>query len=124
MEDSILITIKKLLGIDASYTAFDLDIITHINTALSTLTELGVGPAEGFMVEDKDATWSEFTGDLMKLNSVKTYIGFRVRLAFDPPSTSFHIQSLDEQRKELEWRLNVAVDTRETDPVLPEVPSG
>jgi hypothetical protein len=123
MEGSILTTTKKLIGIDDSYTAFDLDIITHINSAFVTLADLGVGPAEGFMIEDKYAEWSDFTGDLTRLNSIKTYIGFRVRLAFDPPSTSFHIQSLDEQRKELEWRLNVSEDTRESGTIPFEQPN-
>ena len=118
MEDSILISTKKVLGIAEDYTAFDLDIITHINSAFSTLTQLGVGPPNGFMIVDDTATWSEFisdypatyevpTGDDLQYNSVKTYVFLRVRQVFDPPSTSYLIAAFDKQIQELEWRLNV-----------------
>lgn len=107
MDESILNSTKKILGIDASYTAFDLDIITHINTVFSTLAQLGVGPAEGFMIEDDSAVWGDFLGSDRLLNAVKTYMYLRVRLLFDPPTTSYHIQAIQEQVRELEWRLNV-----------------
>lgn len=107
MSDSILTSTKKVLGIDENYTAFDIDVIMHINTVLNTLTDLGIGPEEGFMIEDKAAKWSDFIGDNKTLNAVKTYVCFRVRLAFDPPPTSFAIASLEKQAEELEWRLNV-----------------
>jgi hypothetical protein len=107
MEPSILISTKKILGVADNYTAFDLDIITHINSAFSTLAQLGVGPAEGFMIEDETATWTEFipSGDL-QYNAVKTYVYLRTRQLFDPPSTSYLIAAFDQQIKELEWRLN------------------
>ena len=107
MSDSILTSTKKVLGIDDGYTAFDIDVIMHINTVFNTLTDLGIGPPEGFMITDKTAVWADFIGSDVNLNSVKTYIYLRVRLAFDPPATSFTINALQEQVKELEWRLNV-----------------
>ena len=107
METSILTSTKKVLGIDRDYTAFDLDIITHINTAFSILTQLGVGPAEGFMIEDDTTEWAEFIVDDMQYNSVKTYVYLKTRQLFDPPTTSYLITAFDEQIRELEWRLNV-----------------
>lgn len=108
MENSILISTKKILGIAADYTEFDLDILTHINAAFSTLTQLGVGPVSGFMVEDDTAIWDDFLADdIESISSVKTYVYLRVRMLFDPPTTSFVIEALNKQIQELEWRLNV-----------------
>jgi hypothetical protein len=107
MEQSILISTKKILGIAEDYAVFDPDIITHINTAFSTLTQLGVGPAEGFMIEDETAVWTDFVSDDHQYNSVKSYVFLRVRLLFDPPTTSYLITALEKQLQELEWRLNV-----------------
>lgn len=107
MTSSILNSTKKILGISPDYTAFDLDIITHINSVFSTLQQLGVGPEIGFMIEDDTAVWEDLLGGDPRLNSVKTYVYMRVRLMFDPPSTSFAINSLQEQVREMEWRLNV-----------------
>jgi hypothetical protein len=109
LNPSILTSTKKILGLDESYTAFDPDVITHINAAFSTLTQLGVGPAEGFMIEDETAVWDDFLvfADDLQYNSIKTYVYLRVRMLFDPPSTSFVITALNDQLKELEWRLNV-----------------
>lgn len=107
MEQSILTSTKKILGIAADYTVFDLDIITHINTAFSTLTQLGVGPIEGFMIEDDDATWDDFVEDDLQYNSVKSYVFLKVRQLFDPPQTSYLIEATRKQIEELEWRLNV-----------------
>lgn len=107
MSDSILTSTKKVLGIDESYTAFDVDVIMHINSVLSTLHQLGIGPAEGFAIEDAATTWSQLLNDDPRFNSVKTYVFLRVRLLFDPPGTSYLINALENQVKELEWRLNV-----------------
>jgi hypothetical protein len=107
METSILTSTKKILGIPEDYTVFDLDIITHINSAFSTLTQLGVGPPEGFMIEDDSTVWIDFIVDDIQYNAVKTYIYLRVRQLFDPPTTSYLITAFNEQIKELEWRLNV-----------------
>lgn len=107
MENSILKSTKKILGISPEYTAFDIDVITHINSVFTTLQQLGIGPVEGFMIEDDSLEWGAFLGDDLRLNSVKTYVYLRVRLLFDPPVSSFAITSLQEQVRELEWRLNV-----------------
>lgn len=113
MEESILKTTKKILGIDAEYKAFDLDVITHVNMVFTTLNDLGVGPPAGFMITGDDETWDQFEIDILQQNAVKTYVFLRVKLAFDPPQTSFHIQSLNEQVKELEWRLNTRREDKE-----------
>lgn len=111
MDESILESIKALLGPDASYDAFDPDIIIHINSALSVLHQLGVGPSGGFAVTGYDETWDDFIGDTSyPLNMVKTYIYMKVRIAFDPPTNPSVLTAFQESCKEYEWRLNVAVD--------------
>lgn len=105
--DSILTSIKKLLGISSDYTHFDEDLIIQINSAFSALTQLGVGPIEGFEITDATSTWSEFTDD-PRLNFAKTYIQIKVKLAFDPPTSSALIESYNRQLDELTWRLTVA----------------
>ena len=111
--ESILTSIKKLLGITEEYEHFDPDIIMHINSAFSVLTQLGVGPKEGFRIEDESTTWSEFLNDDPRLEFVKTYIHLKVKLVFDPPLSSAVIESINRQISELEWRINVSVDTPE-----------
>jgi hypothetical protein len=106
METSILISTKKILGIAAEYTAFDLDIISHINSAFSVLTQLGVGPTVGFMIEDESSKWQDFVTSTALLNMVKTYVYLKVRVAFDPPTTSYHLTAMKDQIAEHEWRLN------------------
>lgn len=103
---SILTSVKKILGVDEDYTAFDEDIIVHINTTFSKLNQLGIGPNVGFAIEDDTATWDELLGTDLRLNSVKSYTYLCVRLMFDPPNTSYLIDSMDKQVKELEWRIN------------------
>lgn len=110
--DSILISIKKLLGITAEYEHFDADIIMHINAAFSVLTQLGVGPEEGFSIKDEGATWSDYLKDDSRLEFVKTYISLKTKLGFDPPLNASVIESINRQISELEWRINVAVDTK------------
>lgn len=107
MEQSILNSTKKILGFDPEYTAFDLDIITNINTVLDVLHQLGIGPVEGFVIEDESATWEDFLGVGKHLSAVKTYVHLRVRLVFDPPQTSYHINAIQEQVKELEQRISM-----------------
>jgi hypothetical protein len=125
MEMSILNSTKKILGIAEDYTVFDLDIITHINSAFSTLTQLGVGPAEGFMIEDATAVWSDFIGNDVQYNSVKSYVFLKVRQLFDPPTTSYLIAAYDKQIEELEWRLNVYREGTEwTGEFIPNVLDG
>jgi hypothetical protein len=115
--DSILTSAKKILGLTEDYTAFDTDVIIFANAAFSTLNQLGIGPVNGFMIEDSSSTWDAFLGDDPKLNDVKTYVHLRTKILFDPPATSYMIESMDRQIKELEWRLNVKREATEwTDP--------
>ena len=109
--ESILTSIKKLLGIEESYEHFDRDIIMHINSVLATLTQLGVGPARGFSISDKTATWSDFLGDATNLDAVKSFIYIKVRLLFDPPTVAAVLESMNRQASEYEWRLNVGAET-------------
>lgn len=110
MENNILTSIKKLLGVSEEYQEFDTDIIMHINTVFLNLTQLGVGPEEGFSIEDETAEWDEFIEDNAQLNAVKSYVYLKVKLLFDPPLSSSVTQSMERMIAELEWRLNVAVD--------------
>lgn len=107
MENSILTSTKKILGIDEAYTAFDLDIVVHINSVFSTLNQLGIGPVEGFMIEDATPTWDAFLGTDPRMNNVRTYMYLCVRLLFDPPTTSYLIDALNAQKRELEVRMNI-----------------
>lgn len=110
METSILTSIKKMLGVAEDYTEFDEDIITHINSVFLNLTQLGVGPEEGFMIENDTAVWEDFIDDSTQLQAVKTYMYLKVKLLFDPPLSSSVTESFTRMIAELEWRLNVAVD--------------
>ena len=105
--DSILTSIKKLLGIDEDYEHFDHDIIMHINSVFMTLTQLGVGPKEGFSITDKTTTWNDFLGTSTNLEAVRSFIYLKVRLLFDPPTASAVLESMNRQANEYEWRLNV-----------------
>ena len=108
--ESILISVKKLLGITEECTDFDIDIIMHINTVLSILCQIGVGPADGFSIEDSSATWSEFIEDNSKLEMVKSYVYLKVRMLFDPPTMGAVMEAMKRNIDELEWRMNVSVD--------------
>lgn len=110
--ESILTSIKKLLGITEEYEQFDTDLIIHINSVFMILNQLGVGP-EGFTINDKSAIWNDFTSGTLNIESVKTYVFLKVRLIFDPPQSSALIDSYNRQISELEWRLNIAVDPGE-----------
>lgn len=110
--ESILTSIKKLLGISEEYTHFDEDIIMHINSAFMTLTQLGVGPSRGFIIEDDTTCWEDFISNATKLQAVKTYIYLKVRLVFDSASLgSATLAAYERQIQELEWRLNVGAET-------------
>lgn len=110
--ESILTSVKKVLGIEEAYTHFDLDLILHINSVFAVLTQLGVGPPEGFIISGKDETWEAFLpADMAKrLSFVKSYVFLKVRLLFDPPQSSAAIDSMTRQASELEWRITVAAD--------------
>lgn len=111
MDDSILTSIKKLLGITEEYTNFDTDIIIHINSVFMILNQLGVGPSKCFRIEDKYTTWDEYITEDDDLDAVKTYVYLKVKLMFDPPLNSSLMDSFERQIKELEWRLNVEVES-------------
>lgn len=109
--DSILNSIKKMIGIDEENTHFDIDVMTHINSVFTDLKQIGVGPAEGFRITGTFETWSEFTSDNIDIESVRSYMYLRVRLLFDPPTSSFLVEAMTKQADKLEWRLNVAAET-------------
>lgn len=115
-DDSILTSVKKALGIPSDYEHFDRDILLHLNTVMSILNQLGVGPEEGFIVEDDSTLWSDlFDGDIdtNKMMYVKSYVCLRVRLLFDPPTSSGAIDAMERQMRELEWRITVTRDPRD-----------
>lgn len=119
MENSILISTKKVLGIAQDYTVFDLDILTHINAAFSVLNQLGLGQDDGFYIQDELATWDLFEVPPNQLNLVKTYVMLKVRMLFDPPATGFLITAMENQLKEYEWRLNVFREVEKYDYIVP-----
>lgn len=123
METSILNSTKKRLGLASDYEVFDEAVITQINSAFSDLTQLGVGPAV-FMIEDDTTEWSEYIADDdVQLNWVKTFVYLKVRLAFDPPQTSYLITSMEKQLEQIEWRLTIDREGKkwvDPDPVIPE----
>lgn len=110
MQESILYTIKKMLGLDPDYSAFDVDIIIHINSVIMILRQLGVGPQDGYAISGPDEKWSDFLGSSALLEPVKSYIYLKVRSVFDPPSNSYVQDAIQKQIAEYEWRLNVEVD--------------
>lgn len=113
--ESILTSIKKLLGIAEEYEHFDNDIIMHINSVFMILTQLGVGPSKGFVITDSSASWDDFLPEGgEKLQAVKTYMYMKVKLMFDPPTSSAVMESMNRMVNEFEWRLNVAVDPGDT----------
>ena len=106
MYESILTSIKKLLGIPEDYEHYDADIIMHINSVFMILSQLGVGPSNGFSITDKTAVWSNFISDNDNLEAVKSYVYMKVRLLFDPPLSSAVMECMNRMIGELEWRLN------------------
>lgn len=110
--ESILTSIKKLLGIMEDYSHFDIDIIMHINTVLSmNLRQLGVGPSTGFAIQGAGETWDDFLGSGEDYEAVKTYVYLKVRLLFDPPTASNVLEAIKSQIAEYEWRLNVQAES-------------
>ena len=110
--DNILSSIKKLLGIPTEETAFDSDIIMHINSVFMILNQLGIGPSDGFTISDDYALWSDFIPDGQNLELVKSYMYMKVRLMFDPPSSSAVLSAMEKSISEFEWRLNVQAETK------------
>lgn len=110
MDNSILTSIKKLLGIDSTDTNFDTDIIIGINSALLSVQQLGIGPTTGFSISSTSEKWSDLLGTRTDLDAVKTYIYQKTRLAFDPPQNSFLVEAINKQLTELEFRLNIQAE--------------
>lgn len=109
--ESILTSIKKLLGIEEAYDHFDTDIVIHINSAFMVLRQLGVGPAEGFRITGSSETWDDYLGDNILLEGVKTYVYQKTRLMFDPPTSSAHMEAMKSAIAEFEWRLNAEAES-------------
>ena len=110
MNDSILESIKIILGVDPQYEAFDSEIIMAINSALMALTQLGLGPQDGFPVQDKWTTWSDILKQRKDLESVRSYVGVKTRMLFDPPTNSYILQALNNAATELEWRIRTQLE--------------
>lgn len=110
LSDSILISVKKVLGISEEYNHFDADIIMHINTAFMVLNQIGVGSIYGFTIESSEEVWSDLTENIEILSAIKTYVYLYVRSIFDPPSSSFVLTSMKEQMEELKWRILVMAE--------------
>lgn len=110
--ESILTSVKKTLGIAEDYEHFDDDLIIHINSVFAILTQMGIGPKEGFSIESKINKWEEFTSNKLFLEPVKTYVGLKVRLIFDPPLSSAVMEAMKQMINELEWRLYTAAETK------------
>lgn len=110
--ESILTSVKKMLGITEEYTQFDADIIMHINSIFMVLNQIGVGPEEGFFIEDETVTWFEYVKSAKELQAIKSYMFLRVRMLFDPPTSSIVMEAMKQQASELEFRLNIAVDPK------------
>lgn len=109
--ESILNSIKKLLGLSEGQTHFDPDIIMHVNSVFSSLTQMGVGPSDGFRIQDDLNSWEEFIQGSTKIDLVKSYMHLRVKLLFDPPLNSAVIAAMKEDIKEMEWRLNTIAES-------------
>ena len=112
--DSILLSVKRMLGISSEDHAFDAEVTMHINSVFSILNQLGVGPTEGFMITGESETWDDFLiADKLKLQMVKSYVYQKTKIIFDPPSTGVLNEALERQIKELEWRLYIQADPTE-----------
>lgn len=110
--DRILPTVKKMLGMDVNYNAFDVDVTIALNSALTIVYQLGVGPQKHpYIIKTGDETWAEFFSDSDTIELVKGYLYLRARLLFDPPSTGVLHEAMERQIKEYEWRLNVQAET-------------
>lgn len=121
LEPSILKNIRKMMQMPEDYTDFDMELTIHINSAFSTLHQLGVGPETAFSIQDEGAVWTDFTENTKTIESVKTYVYIAVRILFDPPTNSAVLTAFQDQKKELEFRLNVAGDPAPALPLTPTI---
>lgn len=124
MTDSILDSTKNVLGVPADYDVFDPAITMHINSALSRLDELGVGPTGGFSIEGSEETWVDLLGVDPRLNNVKQFVYLSVRMVFDPPGTSYLVTSIENQIQKLEWLINAHRESVTYIPSAVEVDGG
>lgn len=108
--DSILVSIKKMLGIESDFTIFDTDIIININSVIMGLSQIGLAPETGFIITDTTETWSDLLGDRIDVEAIKTYFYLKVRTLFDPPSSASVLAAMERQISELEWRIMVQVE--------------
>ena len=123
MSASILTSTKNALGIDVNNTDFDAQVLMHINSVFSTINQLGIGPANGLMIEDATPTWVDLIGNDLRMNSIKTYVYLGVRLLFDPPTTSYLITAMEKQKEEIEYRLSMVREGDSwTNPNPPTIP--
>lgn len=111
MDNSILSSVKNALDIVEDCEDFDSVLVMHINSVFFTLSQLGVGPKEGFFIKGKDEVWSDYISEGLNMEAVKSYMYLKVRLLFDPPTNSFVVTSMENQAKEYEWRLNVQAES-------------
>jgi len=122
LDNSILDSTKDTLGLAADYTPFDAALITHINSAFSDLTDIGIGPSEGFIIEDNTAVWSDFIGDNLRyVGGVTNFIWLKTRTYFDPPEGRYAIQATDGQLSQMLWRLSVIRENVEWVPANPVI---
>ena len=110
--DSVLTSIKKLLGITEEYDQFDQDLIIHINAVLMVLTQIGVGPSNGMIINDSSTTWNDILSDTSNIEAVKTYVYLKVKMIFDPPSSASVADAMNRSINEYEWRLNINADSQ------------
>lgn len=120
---SILDDLKKVAGMDAGYTAFDQDLMMTINSEFAVLNQVGVGPAERFMITDNTAEWDDFLENEMRLNMVKTYLSLKVRLIFDPPTTSYLIAAYEKQSEMFLWRIREFREEQTWTPPISSTPA-
>lgn len=118
--DSIVLSIKKMLGLDENYTPFDTDVIIHINSSFMTLCQMGIGPKEGFEVTDSSQKWTDFLTNRVMLGGVKTWVYLQVKMLFDPPANSFVMDAYKTQAEQILWRLNVQAESVEEMPFMNE----
>lgn len=120
LADSILVSIKKMLGLEYEYTPFDTDVLIHINSAFMTLCQMGIGPKEGFEVTDNSQTWDDFLTNKVMLGAVKTWVYLQVKMLFDPPTNSYVMDAYKTQADQILWRLNVQAESVEEMPFMHE----
>lgn len=121
MQDTILTTIKLMLGLDPNYNPFDTEVVVHINSALNVLYQLGLSNHP--LVINQSTTWGDLFGSRTDLEAVKTWIYLKVKILFDPPTSATVLEAFQREVKELEWRINVELDPPENNPLIPEVNS-